>query len=73
MEVDDNIQRVFTKFKSDIKQGTIVPIILDQVLPNNIVWTYKPKAYHNFYKYSYQHGTVCHKYEFINHTNGSNI
>jgi hypothetical protein len=70
IEYDEKITRCFAKIISDKRQSTIVPIICIQVISGSTVHTDEHGAYHNLSSWYFVHGTVCHKYEFINHISG---
>lgn len=62
IEYKDKTERAFARIIPNKKERTIVPIICIQAANNSIIWTDEHKSYHNLEKYSYYHGTVCHKY-----------
>lgn len=64
------IKRCFARVIPNKTQATIVPIILSQVCANSIIHTDEHRAYFNFRDFFVEHGTVCHKYTFINPMNG---
>ncbi|KAG0441185.1 hypothetical protein DMUE_1240, partial [Dictyocoela muelleri] len=56
----------------DKKQSTILPIICSQVLSGSTIHTDKHLAYRNLTAKGYTHGTVCHKYIFVDRITGVN-
>ncbi|KCZ77887.1 hypothetical protein H311_01095, partial [Anncaliia algerae PRA109] len=64
--------KAFATIIPDKKESTLVPIICSQVAENSIIWTDEFKSYYNLSKYNFIHNTVCHKYQFINHSTGVN-
>ncbi|KCZ82000.1 hypothetical protein H312_00482, partial [Anncaliia algerae PRA339] len=42
------------------------------VIPGSDIWTDEHKSYSSLFKICFHHITVCHKYEFVNKTNGVN-
>ncbi|KCZ78374.1 hypothetical protein H311_00594 [Anncaliia algerae PRA109] len=72
VEVSNKIIRAFATLISDKKESTIVPIICNQVASNSIIWTDEHMAYYNLRSYNFIHQTICHKYEFVNSSNGVN-
>ncbi|KCZ79653.1 hypothetical protein H312_02959 [Anncaliia algerae PRA339] len=41
-------------------------------MPGSVIWTDEHKSYQRLNKNGFLHQSVCHKYEFINKTNGVN-
>lgn len=72
VEIDGGIKRVYAQTIPNKKQETIIPIIVNQVEPYSIIWTDEHRSYSCLSQLNYLHSTVCHKYEFINHSNGTN-
>ena len=66
VEVQGGIRRVFARVIPNKQQGTIVPIIAEQVLGGSRIHTDEHGAYCNLRHHNFTHGTVCHKYEFVN-------
>ncbi|KAG0417576.1 hypothetical protein EQH57_0940, partial [Dictyocoela roeselum] len=72
IEFDTEIKRVFA-CTIDIKEEfTIVPIICSQIASNSIIWTDEHGEYCNLKDLFCDHGTVIHKYSFINYDTGVN-
>ncbi|KCZ80795.1 hypothetical protein H312_01802 [Anncaliia algerae PRA339] len=71
VEVKDKITRAYAIIIPNKKQETLVPIICDQVASNSIIWTDEHKSYSKLRNYNFVHGTVCHKYQFID--KGTNV
>ncbi|KAG0437724.1 hypothetical protein DMUE_3528 [Dictyocoela muelleri] len=72
IEFENNIKRVFATVIENKDEFTLVPIICSQVAANSIIWTDENRAYNNLKDFFNDHGTVCHKYSFINYDNGVN-
>lgn len=72
VEVNENIKRVYATIIEDKKATTIIPIICSQVASNSVIWTDEHKSYSQLCSLNYIHDTVCHKYTFINNSNGVN-
>ncbi|MGL5707435.1 MAG: transposase [Aeromonas sp.] len=68
VEVSSGIQRVFATIIPDKKATTMIPIICTQVASNSIIWTDDHRSYNIISRCDFTHNTVCHKYEFINHS-----
>ncbi|KCZ79456.1 hypothetical protein H312_03148 [Anncaliia algerae PRA339] len=50
-----------------------MPIICSQVSSGSIVRTDEYKSYASSYKNRFIHNSACHKYEFVNKDDGTNI
>lgn len=72
VELKENITRAFAVVIPNKAAATLVPIICRQVAQHSIIWTDEHKSYGQLRNHNFTHGTVCHKYEFINHMNGVN-
>lgn len=72
VEVGQRITRAYASVIPDKRSRTIIPIIMSQVAPNSIIWTDEHRSYQCLSRLSFVHGTVCHKYEFINSESGVN-
>ncbi|KAG0420909.1 hypothetical protein DMUE_6324, partial [Dictyocoela muelleri] len=72
VEIEGRIIRAFATIIPDKRKDTIIPIIMNQVAPNSIIWTDEHRTYSCLKNYTYEHDTVCHKYQFINHISGTN-
>ncbi|KCZ73916.1 hypothetical protein H311_05123, partial [Anncaliia algerae PRA109] len=48
------------------------PIICRNMVNGSIIWTDEHKSYSSLARNGFWHGTVCHKYEFVNKSNGVN-
>lgn len=68
--IEGRIIRCFARIIPDKTQTTIVPIITSQVCPNSIIHTDEHGAYYNLRNFFFYHGTVCHKYTFVNEETG---
>lgn len=64
--------RVFAKVIPNKESATLIPIICSQVAANSTIWTDEHRSYSCLSRFNFQHGTVCHKYNFINHDNNVN-
>ncbi|KAG0439484.1 hypothetical protein DMUE_2403, partial [Dictyocoela muelleri] len=65
------IERAFARVISDKAQTTILPIISSQVLPYSTIMTDEHRSYSRLNKNSYEHKTVCHKYNFVDKITGA--
>ncbi|KCZ76629.1 hypothetical protein H311_02369, partial [Anncaliia algerae PRA109] len=72
VEVDQKITRAFAKIIPNKKIETILPIVISQVMPGSIIWTDEHKSYQTLNKNGFLRQLFCHKYEFVNKTNGFN-
>jgi transposase-like protein len=72
VEFSNNITRVFATVIPNKSSATLIPIICEQVAPNSIIWTDEHRSYSCLSSFNFTHDTVCHKYQFINSTNGVN-
>ncbi|KCZ78689.1 hypothetical protein H311_00273 [Anncaliia algerae PRA109] len=72
VEVGQKITRAFAKIIPNKKIETILPIVISQVMPGSVIWTDEHKSYQTLNKNGFLHQSVCHKYEFVNRTNGVN-
>jgi transposase len=66
VEVDEVITRVFACVIPDKKASTMVSIIVENVATGSKIWTDEYKSYSRLNSLGYDHGTVFHKYEFVN-------
>ncbi|KCZ77779.1 hypothetical protein H311_01206 [Anncaliia algerae PRA109] len=73
VEVGNQITRAFATVIENKKSEHIMPIICSQVASGSIVWTDEHKSYASSYKNSFIYNIVCHKYEFVNKDDGTNI
>ncbi|KCZ81262.1 hypothetical protein H312_01340 [Anncaliia algerae PRA339] len=72
IEYDNKITKCFTKIIEDKSIATILPIINNVVIGGSTIFTNEHKSYQRLQNLGYEHGTVCHKYEFINKITGAN-
>ena len=72
VETRKSILRAFAVVIPNKLSATLVPIIMNQVESNSIIWTDEHKSYACLKNFNYTHGTVCHKYEFVNSETGVN-
>lgn len=70
IEYERCIVRAFAAVIPDKRQSTIVPIIMRQVCPGSIIHTDEHGAYCNLRDFGFSHGTVCHKYNFVDRVTG---
>ncbi|KCZ81455.1 hypothetical protein H312_01127 [Anncaliia algerae PRA339] len=72
IEFTDKITRCYATTISNKSINTILPIIESVVLNGSTIYTDEHKSYQRLSLLCYQHGTVCHKYEFLNRETGAN-
>ncbi|KAG0423786.1 hypothetical protein DMUE_6126, partial [Dictyocoela muelleri] len=72
VEFREEITRAYAQIIPNKRADTIIPIICSQVANQSIIWTDEHRSYGNLSSFGFNHSTVCHKYEFINHSNGTN-
>ncbi|KCZ78048.1 hypothetical protein H311_00932 [Anncaliia algerae PRA109] len=72
VECSNGIRKAFATCINDKKASTIIPIITRQVAANSKIWTDEHRSYRSLFELGFNHGSVCHKYEFINSLNGVN-
>jgi transposase-like protein len=70
--VERRINRCYARIIPNKLQSTIVPIIRSQVCANSTIHTDEHGAYFNLRSFFSEHGTVCHKYTFVNPVTGVN-
>lgn len=70
VEVVDKVTRVFARVIPDKKADTILPIICAQVVSGATIHTDEHRSYSSLSRYGYIHGTVCHKYTFVDSFTG---
>lgn len=70
VECKNDIERVFACTIPNKLESTLVPLICTNVASNSTIWTDEHKSYCNLKNYNFTHGTVCHKYEFVNKVTG---
>ncbi|KAG0438258.1 hypothetical protein DMUE_3196 [Dictyocoela muelleri] len=71
VEIRNVIERAYACGIPNNKMVNIVPIIKKVVAAGSIIWTDEHSSYSRL-NGAFQHSTVCHKYEFINNTTGTN-
>ncbi|KCZ76047.1 hypothetical protein H311_02963 [Anncaliia algerae PRA109] len=69
---DNKITKCYAEVIKDKNIETILPIINRVVIPGSFIFTDEHKSYQNLNKQGFLHGTVCHKYEFLNKETGAN-
>ncbi|KCZ80027.1 hypothetical protein H312_02584, partial [Anncaliia algerae PRA339] len=72
VECLNDIKRAYATIIPDKKTSTNIQIISRQVAVNSIIWTDEHASYAKLTDYNFLHSSICHKYEFINSTNGVN-
>lgn len=72
VEVNNGISRAFAQIIPNKEANSIIPIICGQVIAGSTIWSDEHKSYMKLGLKGYSHGTVCHKYEFINKSTGVN-
>lgn len=66
VEVKDNmVKKVWAQVIENKKIETIIPIILEKVVPGSTIYTDEHKSYSVLGKLGFLHGHVCHKYNFV--------
>lgn len=70
IEFERSILRAYAVVIPNKTQATIVPIICSQVNSGSIIHTDEHGAYYNLRNWGFYHGSVCHKYEFVNRITG---
>lgn len=72
VEVGDRITRAFARVIPNKESNTLIPIIVSQVAANSTIWTDEHRSYGRLSQLGFNHGSVCHKYEFVNRITGVN-
>ena len=70
VEFVNNITRAYASVIPNKSQATLVPIIMQQVANGSIIHTDEHGGYYNIGLFGYNHGVVCHKYNFVNRVTG---
>ncbi len=68
--MDNKVTRIYAKVISDKLATTMLPIICNQVVPGSVVHTDEHRSYSRLSANGYIHGTVCHKYNFVDRVTG---
>ena len=71
IEYDNHIKRAFDRIIPNKEASTILPIIISQVRPGSIIHTDEHKSYKKLNNLEFEHGIVCHKYNFVNKCTGA--
>jgi transposase-like protein len=66
IEFDGGITRCFACIIPNISASTIIPIICENVCSGTTIHTDERGAYNSLQRIGFIHGTVCHKYTFMN-------
>ncbi|KCZ81399.1 hypothetical protein H312_01154, partial [Anncaliia algerae PRA339] len=66
VEFNEKITKCFATCIHNKKSETILPLIEKHVLPGTKIYTDEHKSYQKLNSLGFIHGTVCHKYEFVN-------
>ncbi|KCZ81782.1 hypothetical protein H312_00822 [Anncaliia algerae PRA339] len=72
IEYNKTITKCFATCIRDKSHETILPIINKVVIPGSKIYTDEHKTYQILTNLGFSHGTVCHKYEFINKKTSAN-
>ena len=67
IEFRNSIFSAFATYIPDKTSGTLVPIIINLVLNGSLIWTNEFSNYCFLTNFSFVHGTICHKYQFVNY------
>lgn len=70
VETDGKITRAFAVVIPNKKAETILPFIVNQVCAGSVIHTDEHASYRRLNSLGFQHGTVCHKFEFVNRESG---
>lgn len=65
VEVRSSVSRVFAKVIPNKKAETIIPLICNNVISGSTIYTDEHRAYYSLTSNGYVHGSVCHKYHFV--------
>lgn len=65
-----SISKCFATVIPNKSTEVILPIIYKNVASGSIVHTDEHASYKKLWKYGYTHGTVCHKFDFVNKVTG---
>lgn len=72
IEFDKHIVRCFAQVIPNKKKETLVPIICNNVVNGATIYTDEHGSYKTLHQMGFYHGTVCHKYRFIDQLTGVN-
>lgn len=64
------IQKVYAQIIPNKKATTIIPIICSHVNEHSTIHTDEHRSYLTLSRHSYEHRTVCHKYNFVDNLSG---
>lgn len=67
-----HIKRCFAKVIPNKKLNTLIPIICDNVCVGATIFTDEHRSYTNLRNYGFIHGSVTHKYNFVDSLSGIN-
>lgn len=67
---EQGIERCFAQVIQNKKSATLVPIILNNVVHGAIIHTDEHRSYACLRIYGYTHGSVCHRYNFVDALTG---
>lgn len=70
VEIDGGITRCYAQVIDNKQSATLVPIIVENVVNGATIHTDEHRSYACLPTFGYTHGTVCHKYEFVNALTG---
>ncbi|KCZ77812.1 hypothetical protein H311_01171, partial [Anncaliia algerae PRA109] len=71
-EFREKITRAFAVVILNKKKSATLPIICNNVLNGNTIYTDEHKSYSELNQKGFVHDTVCHKFNFINKLSGAN-
>lgn len=63
--------RNFVMIVPNRKSETLIPIIMEKILPGTLILSDEWRAYAKLNQFGYTHNTVCHKREFVNKVTGA--
>jgi transposase-like protein len=64
------IVRCWAQLIADKKASTIIPIVCERVVSGSTIYTDEHPSYRSLVNNGYLHGTVCHKYYFVDPLTG---
>jgi transposase-like protein len=69
VEVGTKIQKIYAEIIPDKTIQTILPIIQRRVVPGLTIYTDEHRNYNCLQQSGFTHGTICHKFNFVNPSN----
>jgi transposase-like protein len=70
VECDPHVKRVMAVTIPDKRAATILPIIISNVVSGSTIYTDEHRSYSALSTFGFEHGTVCHKYNFVDRVTG---